>query len=108
MDEVIVSPPASPTPKSAASQPAAASSAAPVRPWRPGFLARTWHLWALLAITVIGGTLRFYHLERPPIWYDEANTFARVTGTWDQMFDQLKTDGFMPLHYVITWWIGKH
>lgn len=65
------------------------------------------YLLGLLLVTAVGGALRFYRLDRPLIWFDEAMTFCRTCGTWEQMFDRLSTDGFMPLHYMLYWWLGR-
>ncbi|NJL32468.1 MAG: phospholipid carrier-dependent glycosyltransferase, partial [Phycisphaerales bacterium] len=61
------------------------------------------HGYALLLITLLGGALRFYRLDEPRIWLDEALTFSRICGTFHQLGGILKYDGFMPLHYVVTW-----
>jgi hypothetical protein len=62
----------------------------------------------LLAITALGGVLRFICLDRPAIWGDEAATFMRVSGTYYQLMDRLQSAGFAPLHYELYWWIGQH
>src|SRR5262245_19186318 len=59
----------------------------------------------LLAITVVGGVMRFTTLDRPPLWGDEALTYSRVIGTFDDMMRILRTDGFTPLHYFIYYWM---
>ena len=59
----------------------------------------------LLLITLFGGALRFTRLEQPPIWFDEAATFSRICGTYQQMLDVLQEAGFGPLHYHLYWWI---
>ena len=61
----------------------------------------------LLALTIIGGVLRFIFIDRPPLWGDDAFTFMRVCGTYQQMLDALQDWGFAPLHYELLWWIGQ-
>src|SRR5438876_56775 len=63
------------------------------------------HLIGLLSLIVIGGLLRFSFLDRPPIWFDEAATFARTCGTYQELLDALEESGFGPLHYHVYWWI---
>ncbi|MHB1155773.1 MAG: glycosyltransferase family 39 protein [Phycisphaerales bacterium] len=66
---------------------------------------RTWI--ALLALTVIGAGLRFYRMDRPTLWGDEVATYQRVLGSFDQLMARLRGEGFVPLHYVCTWALGK-
>lgn len=61
----------------------------------------------LLLLTLIAGTLRFTALDRPTIWGDEAATYGRVAGTYQELLDQLVNAMFTPLHYELTWWIGQ-
>lgn len=61
----------------------------------------------LLLITVMGGALRFACLDRPLIWTDEAYTHFRVSGSFEEMFQILKTEGFSPLHYELYWGLGR-
>ena len=49
--------------------------------------------------------MRFSYLHKPPIWFDEAATFGRTCGTYQQMLDALEEAGFGPLHYHLEWWI---
>jgi hypothetical protein len=70
------------------------------------FLIRN-RLWILLGITLVGGVLRFALLDRPPLWADEAYTYSRVCGTYREMLDVLKYDGFPPLHYEAYWLLGR-
>lgn len=65
-----------------------------------------WPLWGLAVITAAGAVLRLYRLDYPPIWFDEAATYARVCGSWRELLDILRNDGFMPLHYYLYWLIG--
>ena len=58
-------------------------------------------MWALLGLTLLAGLLRFAFLDRPGLWHDEGATFYRINGTWEQMFEVLKDDGFPPLHYEL-------
>jgi len=66
---------------------------------RPGVL--------LALITLLGTGLRFVSLDQPALWGDEAFTFSRVCGSFRQLLDVLQFDGFMPLHYVVYWWVGQ-
>src|ERR1041385_3152663 len=61
----------------------------------------------LLAITIFGGVLRLVRLDQPPLWADEAHTFTRVCGTYQQLIDILQYNGFVPLHYELYWWIKQ-
>ena len=58
---------------------------------------------ALLAITTLGGFLRFYRIDRPYVWGDEASTYRRVSGTYDEMLKTLERDPFTPLFYSFEW-----
>ena len=62
---------------------------------------------ALLLITLLGGGLRFSSLDQPTIWGDEAATFRRTCGTYAELLDNLRSDGFTPLHYELYWWINQ-
>ncbi len=62
-------------------------------------------LLALLILTVIGGVVRFGHRDRPPLWIDECFTFWRVCGSYQDLVNTLRDDGFVPLHYELLWWI---
>jgi len=62
----------------------------------------------LITITLAAGVMRFCFLSRPPLWIDEGLTFWRVCGTYDQLLETLRDDGFVPLHYELLWWIGRH
>jgi 4-amino-4-deoxy-L-arabinose transferase-like glycosyltransferase len=74
---------------------------------RPRVFRRHVHRWILLGITLAAALLRFYHLDQPPIWGDEAMTYHRVTGKYQHLLDRLQFDGFTPLHYELYWWIDK-
>jgi hypothetical protein len=77
-----------------------------LEPTAPPRHRRRWlHRLLLLAIILVGGVMRFSFLEKPPIWFDEAATFGRVCGTYQQMLDALEEAGFGPLHYHLEWWI---
>jgi hypothetical protein len=74
---------------------------APVRRgWR-------WHWLILLALTAIAGVSRFYALNHPPIWVDEASTFRRVSGTYEQMLQTMERDPFGPLFYELEWLVRQ-
>ena len=69
-----------------------------------GFL-RAW--WPLLLITAFGAVLRLMYLGTPAIWGDEAAVFRRTCGSLQELFDQLKLTGFVPLHYLLYWAIAQ-
>ncbi|MDB5327021.1 MAG: glycosyl transferase family protein [Phycisphaerales bacterium] len=81
--------------------------AAPVQsvPRRPFRDHRTLPL--LLLLTLIAGVLRFVSLDRPSVWGDEAATYGRVGGTYQELLDQLADSSFPPLHYEAEWWIAQ-
>jgi len=66
------------------------------------------HFALLVAITTLGGVLRFICLDRPSIWGDEAATFGRASGTFYELMERLQVAGFAPVHYELVWWIGQH
>lgn len=59
-------------------------------------------------LTILGAGLRFYRLEHPALWGDEVATWGRVTGTFAQLMERLKEEGFVPGHYVLYWALGKY
>ncbi len=61
----------------------------------------------LAGITVFAGILRFTLLNRPAIWYDEAATFSRISGSFQELLDVLQHDGFTPLHYELYWLLAQ-
>jgi len=69
---------------------------------------RSHPLFLLALITLLGAFLRFVSLDQPALWGDEAFTYSRVCGSFRQLLDVLQFDGFMPLHYVLYWWLGNH
>ncbi|HTW94141.1 MAG TPA: glycosyltransferase family 39 protein, partial [Tepidisphaeraceae bacterium] len=44
---------------------------------------------------------------RPYLWGDEALTYSRVCGSFRDLLDHLRHDGFVPLHYEVYWLIGR-
>src|SRR6476660_7484911 len=72
----------------------------------PGLLVRH-RLWILLAITLLGGVIRFSYITKPPLWGDEAYTYSRVCGDFQEMLNVLQFDGFPPLHYELYWTIRQ-
>jgi 4-amino-4-deoxy-L-arabinose transferase-like glycosyltransferase len=68
---------------------------------------RHFHRWALLALTLFAAALRFGFPDRPGLWIDEAFTFWRVSGSYQELLDILQSDGFMPLHYEAAWLLGR-
>ncbi|MDB5319061.1 MAG: hypothetical protein JWN40_692, partial [Phycisphaerales bacterium] len=65
------------------------------------------HLWILLAITLLGGLLRFSFPTRPLLWGDDAYTVYRTHADYQAMLDILQYDGFTPLHYELYWLLGR-
>lgn len=65
-------------------------------------------LFLLFVITVIGAVLRLISLDQPALWGDEGFTFSRICGSFRELLDRLQFDGFMPLHYILYWWIGQN
>jgi hypothetical protein len=63
------------------------------------------HVWLLIAITLFGGFLRFFKLSQPALWGDEAWTYYRICGNYQQFLDILQFNGFVPLHYELYQWI---
>jgi 4-amino-4-deoxy-L-arabinose transferase-like glycosyltransferase len=61
----------------------------------------------LCLLTLVAGAIRFFHLSHPPLWYDESMVFRRTCGTYGQLLDCLRTDGFVPLHYSLAWVISQ-
>jgi hypothetical protein len=70
-------------------------------------LVRFWPLAVLLLLTAAAGAVRFNHLPRPSLWGDEASVYRRTCGTYFQLIEQLRTDGFGPLHYEMHWVIAQ-
>ena len=69
--------------------------------------ARRWTLWALLALTLFGGILRFFRIGHPTFWIDEAFTYWRVCGSYGELINILREGGFTPLHYEAYWVLGQ-
>src|SRR4051794_40983989 len=94
----------------APAQPAPPKYASTVRPAPPVSKAKSrfaWHLLILLAITVLGGVLRFSYPTRPLLWGDDAYTVYRTHADYQSMLDILQFDGFTPLHYELYWLLGR-
>src|SRR4051812_44956080 len=49
----------------------------------------------LIALTAIAALLRFWHLERPPLLIDECFTFWRTCGSYSDLVETLRNDGFV-------------
>lgn len=64
-------------------------------------------IWIVLGLTIVGGFLRFWKLDQPALWYDEAQTFGRVAGSLSDLMGALREAGFAPLHYLLLWWIKE-
>jgi hypothetical protein len=78
----------------------------PIDPSQPGDV--RWHRrhWAglmVLGLTLLAAVIRFFSLSSPCLWYDEARVYYRVCGTYGQLLECLRTDGFGPLHYEMVW-----
>ncbi|HMO25028.1 MAG TPA: hypothetical protein PKB10_02055, partial [Tepidisphaeraceae bacterium] len=65
------------------------------------------HYLALLLIIAAGAGLRFWDLDSPPLWGDDAATWSRICGSFQEMLDALREAGFGPLHYELYWWIPQ-
>jgi 4-amino-4-deoxy-L-arabinose transferase-like glycosyltransferase len=61
----------------------------------------------LLGLTIAGGVLRFIALDRPPLWGDEAATYARIAGTYRELLTVLRDAWFPPLHYQLYWFMSR-
>jgi len=61
----------------------------------------------LVLLTVLAGVLRFIRLDQPCLWYDESMVFWRTCGSYGQLLDCLRSDGFVPLHYSLIWVITR-
>lgn len=79
-----------------------ADEAVQPRWWRQNFA-----LPALICLTLGGAVLRFAYLDQPAIWGDESMTYYRTSGSYLQMLELLRNDGFPPLHYTAYWLLGK-
>lgn len=66
------------------------------------------HWIAFTLIILFGAALRFAWLDHPALWGDEAATFGRVSGTFAELCDILRYDGFAPFHYELYWWLHTH
>jgi 4-amino-4-deoxy-L-arabinose transferase-like glycosyltransferase len=66
-----------------------------------------WHRWALLALTLLAGCLRFFRIGHPTFWIDEAFTYWRVSGSYEDLIAILRDGGFTPLHYEACWLLGR-
>lgn len=92
------------------SAPAAESHTAPAAttgavrgPWE---ISRLWAAALLILLTAFGGVIRFYWIDKPSLWNDEAHTYRRVTQSFQVMLDHIQGDGFAPLHYEAYWALG--
>lgn len=83
----------------------ASAASDPTDPASPLYLRRRGAI--LLCLTIVGGAARLATLERPPIWGDEALTYSRVIGSFREMMEILRTDGFTPLHYILYWCLAQ-
>lgn len=72
---------------------------------------RRHEVWLLLALTALGAGLRFFMLDQPAVWGDEAATWTRVCGSWGELLHELRRDAFLPIHYELYWllhqWLGS-
>ena len=62
---------------------------------------------AIISLTIIGGVLRLIRLSHPPLLYDEAATYTRVVGSFREMIETLRFDGFPPVHYELYWLMAR-
>jgi hypothetical protein len=63
--------------------------------------------WPLMLIIAFGAFLRLTWLSTPSLSIDEAGVYRRVCGSLHQLFEQLALTGFVPLHYLGYWVLGK-
>ena len=61
----------------------------------------------VILLTLLAGCLRFYSIDKPSIWGDEAATWRRISGSYQQLVDELRSAGFMPGAYLLDWWIKE-
>ncbi|MCC6239010.1 MAG: glycosyltransferase family 39 protein [Phycisphaerales bacterium] len=66
-----------------------------------------WHWVILILLCIGGGVLHFAWLDRPTIWGDEASTYVRVMGSYDDLLKEMKRTRFMPLNYQAIWAVGN-
>ncbi len=64
------------------------------------------HYLLLVLVILLGAGLRFFKLDQPAIWGDEALTYSRICGSYQDLIDVLQFDGFVPLHYELYQWIA--
>lgn len=62
---------------------------------------------ALALIIAAGAVLRFWRLEHPPLWGDEAMVFCRSNLGYRDLITYLRLDLFGPLHYSLYWVVGQ-
>lgn len=83
---------------------------AEVEPGGAGRIRKNWWrspaFWLPVLVALAGG-LRFWKLESPGIWGDEAATYGRVNGSYVELLEVLQFDGFMPLHYQLYWLLAR-
>ncbi len=63
--------------------------------------------YCLITIILIGAFLRFFRLGFPSARTDEGFTYWRTCGTFNELFDTLRLDAFVPLHYEFVWLLTK-
>jgi 4-amino-4-deoxy-L-arabinose transferase-like glycosyltransferase len=68
---------------------------------------RRWAMLLLAGLTLIGAIIRFTYLNHPSLWGDEAMVYWRTCGTFDDLLQLLRSDGFAPLHYELDWLLGR-
>lgn len=61
----------------------------------------------LALFTLIAAAIRLTNLSRPALLPDDAFTFWRVCGSFRDMVETLRDDGFTPLHYEALWWLKQ-
>jgi hypothetical protein len=64
-------------------------------------------IFILVLLTTFSGVIRFSRLSHPCLWYDESMVFWRTCGSYGQLLDCLRTDGFVPLHYSLIWVVTR-
>jgi len=73
----------------------------------PGVWRRALPWLILLTLTAYAAFARFFWIDRPTLWIDEYATFYRTAGSFEHMMERLERDGFVPLHYLVYWWLAQ-
>lgn len=66
-----------------------------------------WHWVALLLILLVGSAIRLAFISHPPLWGDESLVYYRISGSYADLLQCLRDDGFVPLHYELAWALSQ-